>query len=499
MFNQYRDMKKLTRPNIVPTDMNKKTTSELNADDLVYKRPYQQHMSEHVYENERDRVRSDSSPQIDRNQASKKLERTKPMAMPRLKHIMHLGSQQKIHEQQNVTQLSRTPDSVDNEDGAVAAGSAFVNETHTHNSQTDDSSDELNEESIIQQRLKIFIKSIINSESIYLNKLKNLMSFRKFLENNCTLTDLTQYDVQILFSNVEQLYTIHERFFDKLIQINRKVSSVANKDNREFILLIDCFDSFECMLHECLKNYLSFLNSYTKAMTILNKFEKQKNDFRIQNHARILAATNKRKSFIECEHEFSVLINDDNNDMSKIYSEDLLRRPLKLVEYLMSLKEECHNFIRHKNYRIVQYELNELNNRMRSLFENMELKQLKEEILSKIDKNVLPTKVRINNDVVELCEPSNERKLRHLILFGDCLVCCKVKRLGFLIIFRLKFCSTIDFFGLAETSGSSNGSQHWTSYAYTWAMKKVNNFYSNQNKRFFFQICSFFPPKKLTI
>ncbi len=194
-------MKKRTRPNII--SMDKKTTSELH-DNPIFKRlsQYIPETSEHddldeinknnnhSNNNNNSRIeqrpiidQSMSSPQTERNLSNiKKLERTTPIAMRRPKHLMS----------------ATTPRTPDTEQGNVYCDYSLQGRGDPNNSQTDDSSDEqLNEESIIQQRLTIFIKSIINSESIYMNKLKNLINFREFLKLNCTLNDLTQYDMQV--------------------------------------------------------------------------------------------------------------------------------------------------------------------------------------------------------------------------------------------------------------------------------------------------------------
>jgi hypothetical protein len=49
-------------------------------------------------------------------------------------------------------------------------------------------------------------------------------------------------------------------------------------------------------------------------------------------------------------------------------------------------------------------------------------------VFDEINRNIMPKEVRKNEDVVELIESSNEKRIRHLILYGDCLVCCKTKR-----------------------------------------------------------------------
>jgi hypothetical protein len=116
---------------------------------------------------------------------------------------------------------------------------------------------------------------------------------------------------------------------------------------------------------------------------------------------------------------------EETFDTARIFSEEILRRPTKLFEFIISLKDEC------------QLAANELpksssslslQSRIKSLFENDKL--LRDEVFDQINRNIMPKEVRKQEDVVELSENNNERKLRHLVLYGDCLVCCRLKKLA---------------------------------------------------------------------
>jgi hypothetical protein len=111
-------------------------------------------------------------------------------------------------------------------------------------------------------------------------------------------------------------------------------------------------------------------------------------------------------------------------DLSRIFTEDILRRPTKLFEFIISLKDECL---------LAASDLSSnasanLRMNIRSLFDNENSKSLRDKVFSEINRNIMPKEVRKHEDVVELCVSSNERKLRHLILYGDCLVCCRLKK-----------------------------------------------------------------------
>ena len=206
--------------------------------------------------------------------------------------------------------------------------------------------------------------------------------------------------------------------------------------------------------------YLEFLKNYSKAMTILNKLEEKQAS---ASSRTTNSSMNKTKSFLDCQVEFNRIIqkegankdrhasrfkkihsqsgphaakdpydiyyNDEKKseeifDLTKIFAEEILRRPTKLFEFIYSLKEECilaSNELPN-NYSSV------LQSNIKSLFENESSKSLREKVFDEINRNIMPKEVRKNEDVVELIESNNDRKIRHLILFGDCLVCCRIKK-----------------------------------------------------------------------
>ena len=238
--------------------------------------------------------------------------------------------------------------------------------------------------------------------------------------------------------------------------------------------------------------YLEFLKNYPKSMTILNKLENPTSNLVLNNNnsnnknLTSLPNSAKTKSFNDCQYEFNnliqqndyytylnksennnlkdrkvqlsrttVIVNNNNNnknsnsksspskdpysiyyndanrrvqekfDLTKIFAEEILRRPTKLFEFIYSLKEEClmaSNELNNNNYS------HSLQANIKSLFDNEASKSLREKVFDEINRNIMPKEVRKNEDVVELIESSNEKRIRHLILYGDCLVCCKTKK-----------------------------------------------------------------------
>ena len=199
-------------------------------------------------------------------------------------------------------------------------------------------------------------------------------------------------------------------------------------------------------------------------MTILNKLEEKPSSSSIAK----TSSTNKTKTFIDCQIEFNRLIQKENLineknslgsrfekihsqsghfitshakdpyniyyndvkksedvfDLTRIFAEEILRRPTKLFEFIHSLKDECilASSELPNNYSSV------LQANIKSLFENESSKSLRDKVFDEINRNIMPKEVRKHEDVIELIESNNERKIRHLILYGDCLVCCRIKK-----------------------------------------------------------------------
>jgi hypothetical protein len=137
---------------------------------------------------------------------------------------------------------------------------------------------------------------------------------------------------------------------------------------------------------------------------------------------------------------FNIYYNNDKHtdefDLSRIFTEDILRRPTKLFEFIISLKDECLLAAADlSNQASVNLHAN-----IKSLFDNETSKTLRDRVFDEINRNIMPKEVRKHEDVVELSESSHERKLRHLILYGDCLVCCRLKKYDFFFfgIFELR-------------------------------------------------------------
>ena len=316
-----------------------------------------------------------------------------------------------------------------------------------------------NVEDFTTKRLKTFVATTLHNEHVYLDKIGKLLNFRIYLEDNFSGS---QTDINVLFSDIFQIYKIHEvvaiklqEYLDSFSELSR--SHTTNNQSNALIkekFLSSALQLLANIMEISFPVYLEFVENYPRSMSLLNKLEKQQ--------ASLTAGLlSKRKPFLDCQadfntksmnnklmppkdkrtffhtkkqatnnSEFSLYYDtsrkplDDKIDVAKLFSEEILRRPSKLFLFIHSLKDECM---------LAANELsvsssNGLRSNIKSMFDNEESKVLRDKVFEQIKLNIMPKEARKHEDVVELCENNNERKLRHLILYGDCLVCCRLKK-----------------------------------------------------------------------
>ena len=331
------------------------------------------------------------------------------------------------------------------------------------------------------KRLKTFVSTTLHYEKLYLDKLKKLLDFKEYLDEKFNGSET---DINVLFSSIQQIYTTHDIVAQKLqeylntlndlLQSNPKASPANTKLNQvvgssrqatnlsptspfptnsmsylKESFLTNALNLLANIMEISFPVYLEFLKNYPKSMTILSKlenpkgFSKQKtlteyqNDFnkmingenvKTSKKIGLLPRFTQKTPTIVKKDPLDLYYNDTKNeelfDLTRIFTDDILRRPTKLFEFIFSLKEEC---ILASNDLPNSY-CASLKSNIKSLFDNEGSKNLREMVFSEINRNIMPKEVRKNEDVVELIENNNDRKLRHLILFGDCLVCCRLKK-----------------------------------------------------------------------
>ena len=307
------------------------------------------------------------------------------------------------------------------------------------------------------KRLKTFVATTLSNEKAYLNKLARLLSFKKYLEENYSGSF---NELSVLFSDIVQIYKIHDvvalklqDYLDSFSDLQqRQLSDSKLNDNNALIketFLSSALQLLANIMEISFPVYLEFVQNYPRSLSILNKLEKQ---------AVSTGLLSKRKSFIDCQADFNNKLlntnnklkrnilssptkfksvkdefnlyasdskkNEDKIDTAKLFSEEILLRPTILFMLINSLKEECILAAQD----LPPSSSNALKTNIKSMFDNETSKKLRDKVFEQIKLNRMPKEARKHEDVVELCERNNERKLRHLILYGDCLVCCRLKK-----------------------------------------------------------------------
>jgi hypothetical protein len=295
-------------------------------------------------------------------------------------------------------------------------------------------------EDFTTKRLKKFVATTLDNEQVYLNKLGRLLNFKNYLEENYSGSF---NELNVLFSDIIQIYRIHDvvalklqEYLDSFTDLQQKQNTNKLNDNNALIkekFLSSALQLLANIMEISFPVYLEFVQNYPRSLSILNKLEKQ---------SAASGLLSKRRSFLDCQADFNnkllsgkVISRDNNNnsklkksdekiDTAKLFSEEILLRPTILFMLINSLKEECM---------LAANELppsssNYLKANINSMFDNENSKKLRDKVFETIKLNRMPKEARKHEDVVELCERNNERKLRHLILYGDCLACCRIKK-----------------------------------------------------------------------
>ena len=327
--------------------------------------------------------------------------------------------------------------------------------------------DELNNKNNLKQsedyttkRLKTFVATTLDNEKIYLNKLARLLKFKNYLEENYAGSP---NELNVLFSDIVQIYKIHDVVAIKLQDYLNSFSDLQKRDtssgakssyydNNALIketFLSSALQLLANIMEISFPVYLEYLTNYPRSLSILNKLEKQT--------ASAGFFSSKRKSFIDCQSDFNnKILNmnkkalqntsptkhpkqvkdefnlyapdtkklDEKIDTAKLFSEEILLRPTILFMLINSLKDECMLAAND----LPANSSNILKANIKSMFDNETSRKLRDKVFEQIKLNRMPKEARKHEDVVELCERNNERKLRHLILYGDCLVCCRIKK-----------------------------------------------------------------------
>ncbi|XP_076364187.1 active breakpoint cluster region-related protein-like [Tachypleus tridentatus] len=235
---------------------------------------------------------------------------------------------------------------------------------------------------------KCIINNIIESESIYVDCLRTLHQYMKALKSNITTSQplLSLEDLNTIFYKIPDLHDIHFQFLEKL------KGHVNNPNSQTSVC-----EAFK-LLASKLEVYSAFLQNYSKAIETVRKCSLENSTF----------------------SEITRIIKLNSLKGQTVTLEDLLHKPVARIQKnalvlhdLLRYTSESHpDHLPLKNaLKMSQCFLSDLN-------------------LSSPE-SMFPTQDRAqrhlvkNSFIIELSE--GHRKLRHLFLFNDVIVCAKYK------------------------------------------------------------------------
>ncbi|KAM6965600.1 breakpoint cluster region protein [Aplochiton taeniatus] len=254
---------------------------------------------------------------------------------------------------------------------------------------------ELDQEKGLEMR-KWVLSGIMASEESYLNHLEALLIPMKPLRAAATTSQpmLTLQQIETIFFNVPELHEIHKDFYDALLP---RVQSWSNQQ---------CVGDLFQKLASQLGVYRTFVDNYKAAVETADKCCQANTQFaEISENLKI-------KSTKECKDQ-----------ASKMSLEALLYKPVDRVTRSTLVLHDLlkHTPSCHPDYPLLQDALRISQNFLSSI--NEEITPRRQSMTVKKGENRQLMRDRF---MVELVEGS--RKLRHVFLFTDLLLCTKLKK-----------------------------------------------------------------------
>ncbi|XP_076330673.1 active breakpoint cluster region-related protein-like [Tachypleus tridentatus] len=235
---------------------------------------------------------------------------------------------------------------------------------------------------------KCIISNTLESESTYVDCLTTLLQYMKALKSNITTSQplLSSEDIDIIFYKIADLHVIHSKFLESLM------SCINNSDSETSVC-----ESFKSLASK-LDVYAAYLQNYSKAVETVRKCSLENLKFSE------LTRTIKLRSL----------------KGQTVTLEDLLHKPVARVQKnALVLHDLLHYTLEsHPDYKTLKTAL-----KMTQRFLN--------ELNLSTRESMFPAQDRAqrhlvkNSFVIELSE--GHRKLRHLFLFNDVIVCAKYK------------------------------------------------------------------------
>lgn len=155
------------------------------------------------------------------------------------------------------------------------------------------------------KRLKTFVTTTLHNERSYLLKIKKLIDFKHFLDANYSGS---QTDLIVLFAGISDIYKTHDIVATKLeeylssindlLSLNSSTSSKSTIMKEKF--LSNALQLLANIMEISFPVYYEFLKNYPKAMTLLDKLERETTT----NSTTTSTNRSGTKSFLECKQEF---------------------------------------------------------------------------------------------------------------------------------------------------------------------------------------------------
>lgn len=242
--------------------------------------------------------------------------------------------------------------------------------------------------SIINQ----IISSIITSEALYVECLNKMVQYMKAIRATLTTSQpvICEDEFQTIFFKIEELNGVHSRF---LVDLKEKQRNHPDSD----IQVGDLFKS----LADNIQLYGAFLHNYGRAIDTVKKCSSNNPQFK--------------------EIVSNIILNSTNEQSLTL--EDLLHKPVARVQKNALLLQDLlhHTPESHPDYQPLR-QAHKISRNFLSEFNVIQTKNFatsEDKALRRLVKNSF---------IVELAD--GHRKLRHLFLFNDVIVCAKYKPSG---------------------------------------------------------------------
>ncbi|CAG2167164.1 unnamed protein product [Oppiella nova] len=243
---------------------------------------------------------------------------------------------------------------------------------------------------------KCIIASITESETIYVDCLNTLIQYMKALKSTLGTTHplLTPEELSTIFYKIPELYSIHWTFLEGLKKLSNSANCDSNETNANNPMIGELFK----VLASRLGAYSAFLKNYSKALETVHKCSATNNQF--------------------CEITRSIKIMSLKGQSVTI--EELLHKPVARVQKNALV---LHDLLKYTNEGLNEYKSLKTALKMTQCFLNDLNIAATEQMFPIQDK----TQRRLVKESFIVESSDEKRKLRHLFLFNDVIVCAKYK------------------------------------------------------------------------